>query len=416
MGARCRQVNFGRSLTIAGAPGALARWGGSGRASREVRPRRIPELDGLRALAVLAVISFHYSVATVLANPATGMGWAGVDLFFVLSGYLITTILLNSRGRPRYFSTFYARRTLRIFPVYFLLLAIYIAAARLAGGPQPWSYWLMHGLYLSSIAEHFHYWAFAAPAFVYAGVAVLWSLSIEELFYLGWAPIVRWLRPARLPLALAAAIVGAPLLRWWVHTAGFTEYRFLPARCDSLAWGALLAWMLHRHGAAIAARWLKPLGWSAAAGLVALIASTGGSRSSPVFAVFGYTALAALFCAVVGWLVLTSGSAALPARLLRLPPARYLGQISYMLYLVHYPVLTAVAGWTSLNWGAGGFAVVLRDAIAMIAALGIAAVSWHWLEAPILHFKDRRLPSPAVAEPAVARMRTETVAAIRESL
>lgn len=406
----CRKTTSGRSP--ASRRGGARQW----RAPREGRPCRIPELDGLRALAVLAVISFHYSVATVLANPVTGMGWAGVDLFFVLSGYLITSILLGSRSRPRYFSTFYARRTLRIFPVYFLLLAVYIAAARLAGGPQPWTYWVMHALYLSSIAEHFHYWAFAAPAFVYAGVTVLWSLSIEELFYLGWAPIVRWLRPERLPLVLGTAIVGAPLVRWWVHTAGYTEYRFLPARCDSLAWGALLAWMLYRHGAAVTARWLKPAGWAALAALVALVACTGGQRSNLVFAVFGYTALAALFCAVVGGLVLSSGSAGLGARGLRLPAVRYIGRISYTLYLVHYPVLTALAGWALLSGGGAGF-VVLKDGIALAAAVGLAALSWHWLEAPILSFKDRRVPAlPASAEPAGVRMRTDQVAAMGESL
>ncbi|HEY7856751.1 MAG TPA: acyltransferase, partial [Terriglobales bacterium] len=184
---------------------------------------RVAELDGLRAVAVGAVIAFHYTLNTHYASPVTGLGWIGVDLFFVLSGYLITSILLKAKARPAYFRTFYLRRTLRIFPVYFLLLATYAIAARVGGGPQPWSYWAMHAAFLSSTAEYFHFWAFAAPPFVYGGVTVLWTLSIEEQFYLLWAPVVRFMREGRLAWFLAAVIVGAPALRSWLHTAAFPE-------------------------------------------------------------------------------------------------------------------------------------------------------------------------------------------------
>jgi peptidoglycan/LPS O-acetylase OafA/YrhL len=353
--------------------------------SRVSPPGRIAELDGLRAAAVAAVISFHYTLGTALANPVTRLGWAGVDLFFVLSGYLITSILLSSRGKPAYFSTFYARRTLRIFPLYFLLLAIYAVAARTAG-PQPWSYWAMHALFLSSVAEHYHFWMFLAPGFVYAGVTVLWTLSIEEMFYLVWAPVVRWIAPRRLWFVLGAAIVGAPLLRAALHSATYPEYRFLPARCDSLAWGAALALLLWQTRD----RERPPLRFGVIAGALllpvgVLLALTGGHRANFWFAVFGYSLLAALAAAVIGWTVLAAGSRHPLCRALGWRPARFLGRISYCLYLIHYPLLLLVGAMITAVWA--------RDAAALALAVVLAGASWRWFESPLLRLKDRWRPA-----------------------
>lgn len=377
-----------------------------GMVSSRVAPLgRIAELDGLRAAAVAAVICFHYTLGTAFANPVTRLGWAGVDLFFVLSGYLITSILLSSREKPAYFSTFYARRTLRIFPVYFLLLAFYALAAR-AAGPQPWSYWAMHALFFSSIAEHYHFWMFPAPAFVYAGVTVLWTLSIEEMFYLVWAPVVRWVRPLRLWFVLAAAILGAPLLRALLHRSTFPEYRFLPARCDSLAWGAALALLLWQARAGLRLPPLRPRFAVAAGGLAALLAlllaATGGHRSNLWFAIFGYSLLAALAAAVIGWTVLSAGRDHLLCRALRWRPAQFLGKVSYCLYLIHYPLLLLVGAVISI--------AAPRDAVALTLALALAAASWRWLEAPILNLKDRWRPALAkVGElPAIAMRKVPT--------
>ncbi|MGH9475749.1 MAG: acyltransferase family protein [Terriglobales bacterium] len=370
------------------------------------RPARIAELDGLRALAVLAVISFHYTLGTPWANPVSGLGWAGVDLFFVLSGFLITSILLASRDRPRYFSTFYARRTLRIFPVYYLLLALYITSGWLWGGPQPWRYWAMHALYLGSVVQFFHTFLFHAPVFVFAGLAVLWSLSIEELFYLMWAPVVRWLHPSRLWLVLAAVIVIAPLLRWAVHTHSFPEYEFLPTRFDSLAWGAALALLLRTRPRSSALPRALPAA-AIAAGLVfaALEWSTGGSRSNLWIATIGYTLLAVCFAGLVGWIVLSAGSKVFLCRLLRLRPARALGTISYTTYLIHYPVVALVSAALLALFGAAG--VLSRNLLALALTLLLAGASWRWLEGPILRLKDRWRPTlDHPLEPAGTRLRT----------
>ncbi|MGH9468624.1 MAG: acyltransferase family protein [Terriglobales bacterium] len=374
---------------------------------------RIVELDGLRAIAVLAVISFHYTLGSAWANRVTGLGWAGVDLFFVLSGFLITSILVASREKPQYFSTFYARRALRILPVYYVLLAGYTLAAILLGGPQPWGYWTMHALYLSSVVQFFHSWLFAAPGFVYAGLAVLWSLSVEELFYLVWAPVVRWIAPRRLWILLAVVIVASPLLRFLIHTRAFPEYEFLPARCDSLAWGAALALLLPR-----ANRFRTPLatrlGQVAAAGgglFCLMVLSTGGSRGNLWMATFGYTLLAISFAGLIGWTVLRAGSGAAICRLLRVRPARSLGTISYTTYLIHYPVLTLVGAGAVAVWGwhpsATPAGVFGRDSLSLALALLLAGASWRWFERPILQWKDRWRPATGlVSEPVRAQMRT----------
>lgn len=384
--------------------------------------RRIQELDGLRALAVLAVVAFHYTLGTALANRVTALGWMGVDLFFVLSGYLITGILLSSRGQAGYFSTFYARRTLRIFPVYFLLLAVYFAAARWGGGPQPAGYWTMHAAFLSSTVERFHSWSFAAPAFVYAGVTVLWSLSIEEQFYLLWAPVVRWLRPSGLWWFLAAILAAAPLLRHHMHTAVYPEYRFLPARFDSLAWGALLALAFRQWGAEARAlrRGLAVAGAGAAVAVASLLWSTGGRRESLAFATYGYSALAVLFAAVLGATVLAAGGSSWPCRALRWSPAQYLGRVSYTVYLVHYPLLL-LAGAGLARWlgpSAGG--ILCRDGVALLAAVVLAGASWRWLETPMMRFKDRWAPArggprPSI-EPRPVGLRTVEVMASQETV
>lgn len=371
-----------------------------------LQPRsRIDELDGLRALAVAAVISFHYTIATAWANAVTGLGWAGVDLFFVLSGFLITSILLGSRGKPKYFSTFYARRTLRIFPVYYVVLAVYALSAVVLGGRQSWLYWLLHALYLSSVAEYFHIWMFAAPVFVYAGLAVLWSLSIEELFYLVWAPVVRWVRAERLWVVLAVAIVGAPLLRWHLHTPRFPEYEFLPTRCDSLAWGAALALVVaHRQTRPRLAAWLGRLALAAGGVFVLLSVLIGSSRSELWMATAGYSLLAMCFAGLIGWTVLHAGSGAALCRLLRLRPARWLGKVSYTTYLVHYPMLSLAA---ALGWGLLG-----RDGLGVVFTLLVAAACWRWLESPLLRLKDRWRPAMGhLGEPAAGRLRTVEVSA-----
>lgn len=360
--------------------------------------RRIVELDGLRALAVLGVISFHYTVGTRLEVAAARLGWAGVDLFFVLSGFLITGILLEMRQRPHYFRTFYTRRILRIFPAYYLLLVVYFICARTLGGPQPWQFWTMHAAFLSSTLGYFHSWNFPAPVFVYGGSIVLWSLSVEEMFYLFWAPVVKYLQPRAMAGLVAGMILVAPVLRVWLHRPWIPEYYFFPARMDTLAWGAAIALLLYHGGMALAwlRRWLLPHLITGVLLLAVLIHFTGGLRENPVFAAFGYTLLSGIFALALTWMVLHAGSGNWICRLMRQQPWQQLGKTSYMIYLIHYPLVFLVAMAMGKRLGNGALHTAVQDLLGFGLAVGLAALSWHYFESPILRLKDRLAPREAL--------------------
>src|ERR1035438_606001 len=213
---------------------------------------RIAPLDGIRGIASLMVFFFH--VPHLAATPGSllsrwqllsSVGWSGVDLFFVLSGFLITGILLDNCNSERYFGTFYRRRIHRIFPLYYLLLAIYAVclAARVhlfdlfSSAPPVW--WYFAGLQNFAMAA----------AGTYGGVwlAGTWSLAIEEQFYLLLPAAVYYIRsPKTLARIALALIVVAPLLRLlveavWPQNAFMETYLLLPTRIDTISVGVLLA-------------------------------------------------------------------------------------------------------------------------------------------------------------------------------
>jgi peptidoglycan/LPS O-acetylase OafA/YrhL len=181
--------------------------------SKKSSQGRVAELDGLRGIAIAAVVFYHYAGASTPLARATGaqFGYLGVTLFFVLSGYLITGILLSMRPRSDYFRAFYARRALRIFPPYYLVLVVGLLLSVLIHGAQPTWEWLTCFFYLSA---NIHVNPSPAiPFAVYTGLAVTWSLSVEEQFYILWAPLVRWVKDNHLVPTLCAIILLGPGLR-----------------------------------------------------------------------------------------------------------------------------------------------------------------------------------------------------------
>src|SRR5688572_6027292 len=210
----------------------------------------IPALDGLRGIAIILVMLHHFTSYRPTAGIDGLIGsvvfffWTGVDLFFVLSGFLISGILLDTRNSERYFTSFYARRTLRIFPLYYLVLFLAFVVlpkfpavhAVLAGHPDvptQWPYWL----YLTNFS-------IADGGWVHGWVDVAWSLAIEEQFYLVW-PLMIWLCPPRLVAPLCAVIlVAEPIARVYARATDVPSLSIfvLPwFRLDGFATGALLA-------------------------------------------------------------------------------------------------------------------------------------------------------------------------------
>ena len=217
---------------------------------------RIPELDGLRGLAILLVILCHY-----VGNPdhtplgffphrfllAFTVGWSGVDLFFVLSGFLIGGILLDARNSPQYFRAFYMRRVFRILPIYYLWTLLFAATviAALVFFPGrlgvAFSDLLRVPVQLLFLQNIF----IGMPHFTWTWFVVTWSLAIEEQFYLLAPPLIRFLSLRRFVITLAATIVLAPVLRfmlfrYWAPGTYLCAF-LMPCRADSLSCGMLLA-------------------------------------------------------------------------------------------------------------------------------------------------------------------------------
>lgn len=355
----------------------------------EASGRRIPELDGLRGIAVLAVCAVHLAPPWPQRYLGLSFGWAGVDLFFVLSGFLITGILRRSRGASQYYLAFYARRARRILPPALLVLT---AAATIAiiTGRVNWPIFAMYAAFTTSLISR-GWWApqlEGLPRLSGLALSPMWSLSVEEIFYLIWAPAVRHGTRATLGATALAAIIVAPLLRFGLHAPTAPEQYLFVTRMDALAWGALAALGMEEDVAASTRRWVA---WALAttlSGTIAIIALTGGGDPGRrLFAVGGYTMLDATCAAVL------IAAVARPDRWswLRRPMLVYAGTISYTLYLVHLPmrhVASLVLGSVQQQTAAAG-------TLALALSVLIAALSWRYFEAPLL----TRPPRPAAVRP-----------------
>jgi peptidoglycan/LPS O-acetylase OafA/YrhL len=338
-------------------------------------PSYIPELQGLRGIAVLAVVLYHCHprLEGTWIYSASLWGWAGVNLFFVLSGFLITSILLESREKPRYFRNFYGRRVLRVWPVYVLVLVVvYLEAPWFIGLPilraietAPWL------AYIFFVQNLFH---LALPP----ALGPTWSLAIEEQYYFLWAPTVRFFaRPWMLATALIVALIGSPLLR-------FANLRWMTAthtliHLDGIAWGSLLALALYTLGLSRRLWLLIGLG-GFVAGLLAAATVAGGTA-------FLDSALGVGFAGVVLAAIASTGARNPANALLRRGPLAFYGRISYGLYMIHIAVFIFF-GWFDLRMDRygikGNLAIVgFRLAVSTIAATAL----WYGFESRILKLK-----------------------------
>jgi peptidoglycan/LPS O-acetylase OafA/YrhL len=328
-----------------------------------------PPLDGLRCCAFTAVFVHH-----ALGLPLL---WVGVDLFFVLSGYLISGILIRTRTAPGYFRTFYARRALRIMPPYYAVLLfafgwLYQDQVRSA----PWFIF-----YLSNVNA---VWQLApAPN----QLNLMWSLAIEEQFYLLWPLVVAVVPVHRLAAVCGWLFLGASAVRAFcafTSASHWPAYYLLPARMDLLTAGALVATLEHTRrdwliGHTRFAGWTALVSTAVFALLAASVPDFRTGSNSLLFNTLGYSLIALAIAA--GLVVVRHGSPLGPIqRLLSWPPLRYLGVISYTSYLVHAIVLDRVM---ALNIGSIGSA-----GLAWLITIGVASASWFAVERPLQRFKD----------------------------
>ena len=314
-------------------------------------PHSMPALDGIRGLAILLVLAIHFSIIVdaksameIILRRATSLGWIGVDLFFVLSGFLITGILTDTKGSPHYFRNFYARRVLRIFPLYYGTLivtllflpmfpAYHTSDSQLMLDNQVWAW-----TYAINIFETVN------PSHSFFVLTHFWSLAVEEHFYLVWPVLVWGLSRKGMARVCLLTIVAAPLFRlFWVLQMGSGEGAFLltPSRMDSLAWGGLIAVL--RRSAWNDERLIRAGSWAGSVSLAALVFMW--SRrfdldrfGDPAFEVVGYSLLAVAFASAV--LSMSLGRRhGFFRRGFEHKAMRFFGKYSYGLYVVHWPIL-----------------------------------------------------------------------------
>jgi peptidoglycan/LPS O-acetylase OafA/YrhL len=337
--------------------------------------KRIPQLDAVRGIAILLVIlhnersvfpSLH--LERLFAN-----GWMGVDLFFVLSGFLITGILLDAKESDGYFRHFYARRCLRIWPLYYSLIVFMFVIVPLVRPSDAHtvfdksSPWWAYPLFLQNVL-------IPVPTNAAGPLAVTWSLAIEEQFYLVWPWIVRYGSRAQVRWFAILVIALSPALRVYLSFQNVNLYTNVFCRLDGLMAGALLA-LAVRSDAFLPDRFVR-WAWMALVLSVPLAFATEAANARWI--VFSLSAVAS---ASLVYLALFSSQAWLQATLTNRFLV-YTGIISYGLYLLHKIPFDLAKGVHVEQHP------LLALSILLAACYALAAASWHLLERPFLKVSD----------------------------
>ncbi|SEF66706.1 Peptidoglycan/LPS O-acetylase OafA/YrhL, contains acyltransferase and SGNH-hydrolase domains [Bryocella elongata] len=383
--------------------------------------RNYQSFDGLRAIAILMVFTIHYGDMVVPAKYVECL-WTGVDLFFVLSGFLITGILWDSVDSPTYYRDFYTRRALRIFPLYygfFLCVAVLTPLVHLRYDPMLWT----NLLYLLNFTVAFapqhnpsivmigHVIRTIQPT---VGLGVLWSLCVEEHFYLLWPFVVRYARGRR-RLLISICLMGIVCvmslrMALYLHdpvryrTSSFL-YRASFTRFDTLLIGASLALLLREYRMALRQFRAIALGCIAfgmvtlATGLLTFGRTLPWDLFNPVFSTYGYTSVGIVAAGIV-MLAIDENSAL--SRLLRNRYLKRIGVVSYGIYFLHALPMQFVDAicWKLAHWHAAVVVVPCTFLLTYFAAQW----SYAHIESPFLRLKDRWAPPIAhVSRPSGVR-------------
>ena len=295
-----------------------------------------PALDGLRGVAILLVIIYH----NFNFINQSQFGWLGVDLFFVLSGFLITTILLNDAGSPHFLKNFFIRRILRIFPLYFLCLIIFLILFPFLGlYKKELSFFIANQWWLWTYLQNWLYSLFLTDDAKM--LTHLWSLAVEEQFYLIWPFIILLVKkPGKLFFIMLTVLFlvffGRSLL-WFSHITDLnytTLYTF--TRIDGICIGSMVA-LLMRFRPGLIGKYMAIIVLTLACiNFVFYFLNQSKKNDYPYLSFVGYTT----FCAMFGLLVheIVSGNNKILNNILSISPLRFLGKISYGFYVFHWPV------------------------------------------------------------------------------
>jgi peptidoglycan/LPS O-acetylase OafA/YrhL len=337
---------------------------------------RIPQLDAVRGIAILVVIFHNYSsqLSSLPLQSLARYGWMGVDLFFVLSGFLITGNLFDTKQSPSYFKNFYARRCLRIWPLYYSVLIfmfVVVPLLRPSTGSAVFarsSPWWAYLVFLQNFLVY-HSSGAAGP------LGVTWSVAIEEQFYVGWAVAVRYCSYVQLRRIAAIVICLSPVLRLYLSFQHVELYTNVFCRLDGLMAGGLIA-LAVRSGRFLPPRFLRTAWLSLFIALPLAFVTDSFEARWITFSLSAIASAALVYLAMFAtqkWL-----RAALASRWLM-----YTGTISYGLYLLHkIPLdLTLLFHWNRHP--------MLTPLLCLAASYVLAILSWNLMEQPFLRLKRR---------------------------
>jgi peptidoglycan/LPS O-acetylase OafA/YrhL len=356
-----------------------------------------PALDGIRGLAVLSVFVHHFGGGSSsvylpirLIGNIVRSGWLGVSLFFVLSGFLISGILWDSFGQPHWWRNFYARRALRIFPLYYLavLLCLILSMAATRSIEFPKGVGVL-ALYLQNFPPLFSALR-AIPAAV--KTSHLWSLGVEEQFYLFWPFILMAVgsrstaKGACIVIFVTSVLFRIVAYRWFPSGEEWA-YSCLLGRMGELSAGAYLALAIRGEERAAILEYAAP---AATVTFIVLVLTLSLSRSrtadSPLILVFGMSVAAILFASLIA-IVLRPGPI---QRLFEVRALRWVGKISYGIYVYHVLLEPAYTVITSQIIHSTGYVfLICRFFVAAILTLIISAMSFYGFERPIQRLKSR---------------------------
>ncbi len=332
-----------------------------------------PALDGLRGLAILLVVVYHnFGFINYFF-----FGWLGVDLFFVLSGFLITDILLKTLHRKNYLRNFYTRRVLRIFPLYYLTLVIFLVILPRLDLALDLEYYTDNQFWLWTYLQNWLY-IFKNPGQTNT-LNHLWSLAVEEQFYLVWPLIILWMRyPKYLFIFISIVLLAVLGLRLWIWSnqvadlAYFNLYTF--SRIDGLCIGCMVALLqrINRQFLKKHTPWIVLL--FAGLNFIFFFINRRYEFSFPYLALVGYTTFAMMFGLLVNEAV--SGETKLINRLFNIRLLKFFGRISYGFYIFHWPVYLLINPWLSQKMPGDLNATAARLIVAAIATLVAVIISW----------------------------------------
>jgi peptidoglycan/LPS O-acetylase OafA/YrhL len=339
-------------------------------------------LDGVRAIAIILVMVFHFfqilnvneNVFLQLLKKISIFGQTGVDLFFVLSGFLITRILLSTKENPNFFRNFILKRTVRIFPLYYLFLIIFYFFQPLISNNQfvPFNQQWYSYLYLQNFATTFG-WDFVGPSH-------FWSLSVEEHFYLFWPLLIFFLDNKKIYYLIGLIVLFSVFLRYIMLCNEFSVFYFTFTRLDSLALGALLSLLELKKAfkKSNISKFVALLIFTSFLSMILWIYYTG--ESNIIIETYKYLLLAIIYFALIG-IIISLKEKNIINQILKNKFFSYSGKISYGLYVYHpLSFLIVFKFLNTQNW------VLLLISCFLLSYL-ISSISYHFFEVKFLNLK-----------------------------